>query len=142
MVSLSGPKRRPTTLEGAVYPNEPARGRDNHRARGRACQEAERLALAQAAARAAVPDKGSLQALILLLAVGVKLELVPVPHGTFLLGGEEADTELGSLDKPRHTRFLDDYFIGKYPVTVRQFAAFVQATSYHTQASRKERLGS
>jgi formylglycine-generating enzyme required for sulfatase activity len=33
-------------------------------------------------------------------------------------------------------RFLDDYYIGRYPVTVRQFAAFVKATGHQTQAER------
>jgi formylglycine-generating enzyme required for sulfatase activity len=127
---------RPTTLEGAVYPDEPARGRDDRRARARACREAERQALAQAAACAARPDK-HMSALSLILAEGVELELVLVPHGVFLVGGKEDDPELCPLDRPQHTRFLDDYFLGKYPVTVRQFSAFVQATGYRTLAEQE-----
>ncbi|MGB8645745.1 MAG: bifunctional serine/threonine-protein kinase/formylglycine-generating enzyme family protein [Anaerolineae bacterium] len=67
--------------------------------------------------------------LMLELARGVTLELVRVPAGEFLMGSK-ADMQVSSDEKPQHKVYLDEYLIGKYPVTVAQFAAFVQATGH------------
>ncbi|HJO05037.1 MAG TPA: SUMF1/EgtB/PvdO family nonheme iron enzyme [Acidobacteriota bacterium] len=55
---------------------------------------------------------------------------VLVPAGSFRMGSDEG------LDDERPTRDieLDDYWIAKYPVTVGQFRAFVEATGYVTDA--------
>lgn len=126
-----------TTLEGATYPDHPARARDEREARERGCQEAERQALAQAAQRSARGERLFLQATSLVLADGVALDLVPVPYGVFLVGDEEQDPEVSLVETPQHKRFLDDYLLGKYPVTVRQFAAFVESTGYRTLAEQE-----
>ena len=47
----------------------------------------------------------------------IHLELVRVPAGPFLMGDD------------KHTVDLPEYYIGKYPVTNQQYAAFVQATN-------------
>ena len=76
-------------------------------------------------------------ALVLELAPGVSLELVRVPAGEFLMGSDKAkDKDALSWEMPQHKVFLDEYLIGKYPVTVRQFAAFVLATGYQTTAEK------
>jgi len=59
--------------------------------------------------------------------------LVRVPAGEFLMGSSDADEQSDSSEKPQHKVYLDEYLIGKYPVTVAQFAAFVQATKYQTK---------
>lgn len=54
-----------------------------------------------------------------------------VPAGAFTMGNTgESDAQ------PERTVTLDGYWIGKYPVTVAQFRAFVQATGYETDAER------
>jgi len=52
-------------------------------------------------------------------------EMVTVPGGTFIMGGEwNAD------EKPRHEVHVDGFRIGKYPVTNGQYAQFVAATGH------------
>ncbi len=60
------------------------------------------------------------------LAPGVSLAFVLVPAGVFKMG---SDKLLGG-ERPLHDVYLDDYLIGRYPVTSLQFAAFVKATGY------------
>ncbi|TVQ77757.1 MAG: formylglycine-generating enzyme family protein [Flavobacteriales bacterium] len=39
-------------------------------------------------------------------------------------------------EKPAHRVLLNDFFMGKYEVTVAQFAVFIEATGYQTDADR------
>lgn len=65
----------------------------------------------------------------------VHLELVRVPAGVFRMGSDPAqDPDAEDWENPQHPVSLPEFFIGKYPVTVSQFAAFVQATKYRTTA--------
>ncbi len=70
----------------------------------------------------------------LTLAPGVTMYFVRVPAGEFPMGAANADRDAEANERPQHTVYLDDYLIGKYPVTVAQFAAFVTATKYPYQA--------
>jgi formylglycine-generating enzyme required for sulfatase activity len=66
---------------------------------------------------------------ILILALGVTLELVRVPAGEFLMGSDKKkDTLADNRDGPQHKVYLEEYLIGKYPVTNVQYLAFVNAT--------------
>jgi formylglycine-generating enzyme required for sulfatase activity len=57
--------------------------------------------------------------------------MVHIPAGPFVMGFTgEADAE------PQREVTLDDYWIGKYPVTVAQFRRFVEASGYRTDAER------
>ena len=77
----------------------------------------------------------SLAGLLVELAPGVTLELVRVPAGEFLIGSDKAqDRDAQGDELPQHRLYLPEYLIGKYPVTVRQFAAFVRATGYKSPA--------
>lgn len=58
-------------------------------------------------------------------------EMVFVEGGRFLMGSEENDRE-----KPIHEVTVSDFHIGKYPVTLAEFAEFVQETKYQTDADR------
>ena len=60
--------------------------------------------------------------LIVELADGVAMEFVHVKAGPFIMGSEVEENE-----KPVHNVTLEDYLIGKYPVTNRQFAVFTRA---------------
>ncbi|MCL5952612.1 MAG: SUMF1/EgtB/PvdO family nonheme iron enzyme [Chloroflexi bacterium] len=76
--------------------------------------------------------------LILTLAPDVTLELMRVPAGEFLMGSDpRKDRQTDSNEQPQQKVFLDEYLIGRYPVTVSQFAAFVKATSYQTTAEQQ-----
>lgn len=68
----------------------------------------------------------------LTLATGVTLELVRVPAGEFIMGSDDGfDNE-----KPPQVMNLPEYWMGKTPVTVAQFAAFVAAAKHKTQAEK------
>ncbi len=43
--------------------------------------------------------------------------LMHVPGGEFLMGADEADTEAQDREKPAHRVRLDDFYIGRFPVT-------------------------
>lgn len=51
-----------------------------------------------------------------------------VPAGEFEMG---ADSKAGDADEgPKHKVYLDDFYIGKYEVTNRQYQSFVKATGH------------
>ena len=58
--------------------------------------------------------------------------MVYIPEGEFTMGSDDGLTN----EKPVHKVFLDDYWIGKFPVTVGQFRKFVEETGYVTDAER------
>lgn len=70
------------------------------------------------------------------LARGVEMVFVRVPAGEFWMGSDEDDPDAYDDEKQRHKVYLDVYWIGKYPVTNAQYAAFVEATGYQTQAEK------
>ena len=58
-------------------------------------------------------------------------EMVAVAGGTFWMGDDASEHK---DEKPAHLVEVSDFAMGKYPVTVREFAAFVTATNYRTEA--------
>jgi len=65
------------------------------------------------------------------LAPGLTLPLVRVPAGDFLMGGCAEQCDPRELDRGRLKLYavtLPEYYIGVYPVTVAQYAAFAEAT--------------
>ena len=59
---------------------------------------------------------------------------VLVPSGPFPMGSDEGLED----ERPVHIVELDDYWIAKFPVTVGQFRAFVEATEYVADAERDQ----
>ncbi len=64
----------------------------------------------------------------------VRMEFVRVPAGEFLMGSDPAKNKEAHNDElPQHRVCLSEFYIGKYPVTNTQYAAFVEATGYEVQ---------
>ena len=54
------------------------------------------------------------------------LGFIHIPAGEFIMGSDNGQDS----EKPQHKVTLPDYWMAKYPVTVAQFRAFVEATDY------------
>jgi formylglycine-generating enzyme required for sulfatase activity/uncharacterized caspase-like protein len=52
---------------------------------------------------------------------GVFLEMVHIPGGTFLMGSPEGEESRGSSESPQHQVTVPSFFMGKYPVTQKQW---------------------
>jgi formylglycine-generating enzyme required for sulfatase activity len=59
-------------------------------------------------------------------------QMVPIPGGTFYMGSEEFYPE----EAPVHEETVGAFLMDKYPVTNRDFAAFVEDTAYVTLAEQ------
>lgn len=62
----------------------------------------------------------------------VTIEFVRVPAGEFLMGSDwdEDIFVLSDDETPQHNINLEEYLIGKYPVTNNQYRVFIEATRY------------
>jgi formylglycine-generating enzyme required for sulfatase activity len=57
--------------------------------------------------------------------------LVTIPAGPFLMGSDkEKDREASDDEYPQHEVSLESYEIAKYPLTVAEYACFLQATDH------------
>jgi len=54
--------------------------------------------------------------------------MVPIPAGSFVMGGEEEESPRNEL--PGHVVHLPDYYIGRQPVTNQDYREFVQCTDH------------
>ena len=70
------------------------------------------------------------------LAQGVTLSLVRVPAGEFWMGSDTWKWD----EAPRHPVTLLEFWIGKYPVTVAQYAALLNATNYPKRPAQIDQL--
>jgi formylglycine-generating enzyme required for sulfatase activity len=70
---------------------------------------------------------------------GVKMEFVLVKPGGFLMGGpRKREKDWQGNEGPVHrVTITKPYYIGKFEVTVGQFAAFVNATRYRTECEER-----
>ncbi len=86
-----------------------------------------------------LPGKATTRESILLLAPKATLEIVLISAGRCWMGSDlEKDPEAYENEElPQFALHLETYSIGKYPVTVAQFEAFVQATGYKTTAEQE-----
>jgi Sulfatase-modifying factor enzyme 1/NACHT domain len=58
------------------------------------------------------------------------LGFVEIPAGAFWMGSKQRDRVANNDEKPRHRVTLSRYYIARYPVTVAQFRAFVEASGH------------
>jgi formylglycine-generating enzyme required for sulfatase activity len=62
---------------------------------------------------------------------GVDMEFVRVLAGEFWMGSDpQVDDRAQADEQPQHKVYLDEYLMGKYPVTVEQFGVFLKADRY------------
>ena len=54
----------------------------------------------------------------------LKIEMVRVPAGMFLMGSRADDRDAANDQCPQHAVHVEDYWIAKTPVTIQQFALF------------------
>jgi formylglycine-generating enzyme required for sulfatase activity len=71
------------------------------------------------------------------IAVIDDLPLCYVPEGEFWMGSDASNTEAVASEQPQHKVGLPSYWIGRYPITVAQFEAFVRATRHVTTREQK-----
>ena len=68
----------------------------------------------------------------------IDFDWVSIPAGEFLMGSDPSvDSDARGNEQPQHTVYLSDYRISRTPVTVAQFAAFVEAEGYVTTAEKE-----
>ena len=56
----------------------------------------------------------------------IKLEMVKIPAGSFLMGSADNDKSADGYEKPQHQVNLQEFYLGKYPVTQEQFQAIMR----------------
>ena len=59
----------------------------------------------------------------------IEPETIHIPAGPFLMGSSDDDEFSWDDEKPQHTTWLGEYWIGRYQVTNREYKAFVQNVS-------------
>jgi len=72
--------------------------------------------------------------LMLDLGKDMKLELVLIPAGKFMMGSPETEKERANDETQHEVTLSQAFYMGKFEVTVGQFARFVEAAGYQTQA--------
>lgn len=60
----------------------------------------------------------------------VSIEMVRVPAGRFLMGSRPEEDGAQENEFPRHAVHLEAYWIAKTPITMQQFALFVNSSNY------------
>lgn len=67
----------------------------------------------------------------------IRFDWVSIRAGAFLMGSDpNVDQDALPVEMPQHSVTLPEYRISRVPVTVAQFAAFVNATGYLTAAEQ------
>jgi formylglycine-generating enzyme required for sulfatase activity len=56
---------------------------------------------------------------------GVKLEMIAIPGGTFLMGSPASEAERQDYESPQHQVTVPSFFMGKYPLTQAQYQVII-----------------
>ena len=72
-----------------------------------------------------IPLFPSSKILTLNLPNNIKLEMIKIPSGSFLMGSADNDPNAYYNEKPQHRVTLQEYYLGKYPVTQEQYQAVI-----------------
>jgi len=58
------------------------------------------------------------------------LDFIEIPGGTFLMGSDDQKDEYAEAnEKPQHSVNVETFYMAKFPVTVSQYMAYLEATS-------------
>jgi len=71
----------------------------------------------------------------------VKLELVLIPAGRFMMGSPESEEGRGGDETQHEVHIRQPFYMGRHEVTVAQFRRFVESTNYRTQAEQAGNTG-
>ncbi len=66
------------------------------------------------------------------------MEFVKIPGGCFQMGNPDYLQEMVEDEGPVHEVCLDDFYMGRYEVTVGEFSRFVEATGYFTETRKQK----
>jgi eukaryotic-like serine/threonine-protein kinase len=92
------------------------------------CAQEESSQKANETLHAAEPAPQETGQKVFTLAPGVEMVFVCVPEGEFWMGNDPKEHPQADPDEqPKHTVWLDTFWVAKSPVTNRQFAAFTQS---------------
>jgi serine/threonine protein kinase len=70
---------------------------------------------------------------------GATMKLTLIPPGTFGMGSPEGEAGHSKAEGPQHrVEITQPYYVGIYPVTKGQFAAFIREANYQTEAEIAE----
>ncbi len=70
------------------------------------------------------------------LAPGIPFEFIRISAGEFLMGSDQQkEKQARANETPQHKVFLSEYWIGKYPVTNKQYKVFVKAVGHKPPAN-------
>ncbi|MTJ54155.1 formylglycine-generating enzyme family protein [Anabaena sp. UHCC 0253] len=69
---------------------------------------------------------GQAQQFIEDLGNGIKLEMVAIPGGTFIMGSPENEDKSSSRERPQHEVTIKPFAMGKYPITQAQWQVVAQ----------------
>ncbi len=68
----------------------------------------------------------------------IAFDWVEIPAGEFIMGSDPKQDSLAyDNEQPQHRENVATFWIARVPVTVAQFAAFVEATGYQTTAEKE-----
>jgi formylglycine-generating enzyme required for sulfatase activity len=71
-------------------------------------------------------QQGSAYRFVETLSDGLRLEMVAIPGGSFLMGSPEDESERLNTESPQHEVTVSPFFMGRYPVTQAQWKSVAQ----------------
>lgn len=78
---------------------------------------------------------------VLTIDAPIHLEMILIPAGEFLMGSDKSiDKKALSIEQPRHSFYIGDYYISKHPVTNEQYEVFLDATGHEAPETWKRFL--
>lgn len=64
---------------------------------------------------------------------------ISIPAGSFVMGSRDDNKSAQDNERPQHSVTLKDYRLARYPVTNENFAAFVSAAKYKSEAVQSDK---